>query len=116
MLPAVGQGVIAAVVREGDARSLAFVSRAGERAAGCALTAERSLLASLEGDCHSPIAGLAQVQSGQIQLTGEILRVDGSERIRKQITGPVEKADWLGRNLATDLSRSAGPGFWAPRR
>ena len=116
MLPAVGQGVIAAVVREGDEESLTFASRASDPFAEYALKAERSLLASLNGDCHSPIAGLALVQSGQIQLTGEILRRDGSERIRKRITGPVETADQLGRELAADLRRSAGPGFWPSRR
>ena len=115
MLPAVGQGVIAVVVREDDKESLAFASRASERIAECVLTAERSLLVSLDGDCHSPIAGLALVKSGQIQLTGEILRLDGSERIRKQVAGPVEKADRLGRELAADLTHSAGPEFWSPR-
>ncbi len=114
MLPAVGQGVITALVREDDENSRAVASRMNDPDSACALAAERSLLRALEGDCRSPIAGLALVRNGRVLLEGEILKLDGSERIRDRLAGPIESAASIGETLASALSRSAGPDFWEP--
>ena len=112
MLPAIGQGVIAALVRADDAYSRTLAGHASDPASEFALAAERSLVRCLEGDCHTPVAGLAMVQAGDIRLIGEILTFDGSRRIRKEISGPTEEAEALGRLLASRLLGAAGADFW----
>ena len=39
--------------------------------------AERAFLASLNADCHSPVAGHARLVDGAVWLKGEILSEDG---------------------------------------
>ena len=114
LLPAVGQGVIAAVVRADDPAAADLAAGAGDAATATALAAERGLLAALGGDCHSPIAGHARLHAGEVRLSGEILSPDGSIRFRRQVAGPAAAAADLGAGLAAELNRLAGPGFWDP--
>ena len=44
-----------------------------------AVNAERDFLAAVGGNCHSPVAALAQVEGTQIWLKAEIFTADGSE-------------------------------------
>ena len=59
MLPAVGQGSLAATCRMDDHGANAMLAGLGEPPATAAIIAERSMLALLDGSCQTPIAGLA---------------------------------------------------------
>ena len=65
ILPAVGQGVVAVEVREGDARARDLASAIDHTATRLAVTAERALLARLEGGCQVPIGALAVCAGGR---------------------------------------------------
>jgi hydroxymethylbilane synthase len=64
MLPAPGQGALAVECRVGDplADVLRAIDDAGTRAA---VSAERAVLATLEGGCAAPIGALAEVVEGE---------------------------------------------------
>ena len=79
---------------------------------GQRLAAERAYLAALDGSCETPIAGLAELDGGQIRLRGEILRPDGSDCLTEAGTAPVEDAAALGRDLGLRLKYRAGEGFF----
>ncbi len=112
LLPALGQGAVAIVVRKGDPDRRRLAERAGDPPSARALDAERGLLGALVGDCHTPIAGLATERAGRIRLVGEILTRDGSRRIRREREGPTSDPSGIGERLAGELLAVAGPGFW----
>ncbi|WP_413720539.1 hydroxymethylbilane synthase [Silicimonas sp. MF1-12-2] len=112
MLPAVAQGAIGIERRADDMRAAAMLEAIHHTPTGQRLAAERAFLAALDGSCETPIAGLAELNGGQLRLRGEILRTDGSEAVSDECSGAIEDADALGRDLAAGLLNRAGEGFF----
>lgn len=111
MLPAVAQGAIGIERREADMRAAALLQPIHDAVTGQRVGAERAFLRRLDGSCQTPIAGLAEFEAGRLRLRGEILLPDGSVSVAGSREGPAEDADVMGRNLAEELLRRAGPGF-----
>ena len=112
MLPAVAQGAIGIERREDDARTAEMLAAIHDAPTATLLGAERAFLATLDGSCDTPIAGLAEVEGGTIRLRGEILRPDGSECLSDDASAPVEDGPALGREMAEKLLAQGGPGFF----
>jgi len=112
MLPAVAQGAIGIERRENDLNTAGLLEAIHDIPTGQRLSAERAFLKELDGSCETPIAGLAELQGGQIYLRGEVLRPDGSEAINDHATAPIEDAAILGQELAKKLLSEAGEGFF----
>jgi len=109
MLPAPAQGALAVECRSVDAETAWFADalRALDSTpTRAAVTAERSLLATLEAGCLAPVGAQATVRDGALTLDGVVLAVDGSDEIRALITGPVGRAGELGRDLADGMLSS----------
>ena len=96
ILPAAGQGILAAQMRAGEDVSFldAFSDREGT---ACAL-AERAFVRELDGGCSSPVAAFATVSGDTMTLTG--MNVSGE---KDTITGAVGEAVQLGIALAKRL-------------
>lgn len=103
MLPAIAQGVIGIECRRGDERVQTLIEPLNHLATRVRTTAERAMNAALAGGCQAPIAGYSQISDDQLQLRGLVGRPDGSEMVRGEVTGPLEDAESLGSELATDL-------------
>lgn len=73
-----------------------------------AVMAERALLEALGGNCHSPIAALAQGEGTQFRLTGQIFTADGNQMLEGET---VFADDGLKAvvSLAADLLERATP-------
>ncbi len=112
MLPAVAQGAIGIERRADDVGVAAMLEAIHDGETGYRLTAERAFLATLEGSCETPIAGLAVLHEDHLHLRGEILRPDGSEAHAGEEHGPLEDAAAIGRALAERLRALAGPDFF----
>jgi hydroxymethylbilane synthase len=112
MLPAVAQGAIGIERRGNDSRAASMLEAIHDTPTGQRLAAERAFLAALDGSCETPIAGLAELNGGQLRLRGEILRTDGSEALSDERSGTIEDAVEMGRDLAADLLNRAGEGFF----
>ncbi|NVO57842.1 hydroxymethylbilane synthase [Rhodobacteraceae bacterium B1Z28] len=112
MLPAIAQGTIGIERRGNDSRAAGMLEAIHHVETSHQLAAERSLLLALDGSCETPIAGLAEIQNGQLRLRGEVLRPDGSEAIVEESSGAVEDGAEMGRAMAEILLKKAGPGFF----
>ena len=67
-------------------------------------TAERALLAELDGSCRTPIGGHARVEAdGTLHLTGLVARADGTFQLRREISGGRADAERLGHELGASL-------------
>ena len=112
LLPAVGQGSLAATCRMEDAGANALLAGLAEPTTTAAIIAERAMLVVLDGSCHSPIAGLARPDGkGNLDMRGLIARPNGTEVADMTATAPMTDAQDLGRSLAEDLLVKAGPGI-----
>ena len=112
MLPAVAQGAIGIERRENVTNTAGLLEAIHDIPTGQRLSAERAFLKELDGSCETPIAGLAELQGGQVQLRGEVLRPDGSEAINEYAIAPIEDGVALGREIAQKLLSEAGEGFF----
>jgi len=84
-LPAPGQGAIALECRDGDGPVAAAVAPLDHAPTARAVTAERALLAGLQGGCNVPLGAYAVEEDGTLRLTAFVARPDGSGLLRAQV-------------------------------
>lgn len=113
-LPAVGQGAIGIVIREGDAAAIAALAPILCRDTGIAVTAERAFLTEVDGSCRMPIAGHAVVSGDRLHLRGLLLSPDGSASAEGERHGSVTEAAQLGADLGRELRARAPAGIYDP--
>lgn len=109
MLPAGGQGIIAATLRTDTPKWLKdLAARIDNEEARLAATAERAFLRRLDGSCRTPIAAHFRLTADGAEMAGEVLVDDGSKRWRAEglIEGrpSVFDAEVLGDALAEDVA------------
>lgn len=112
MLPAVAQGAIGIERRGDDSATAELLAALHHAETGQRLAAERAFLAALDGSCETPIAALAELDGSTLRLRGEVLRPDGSEVIAADETCAIEDGAALGREMAANLLKRAGEGFF----
>ncbi len=112
MLPAVAQGAIGIERRLNDTSAADMLAAIHDTPTGQRLAAERAFLATLDGSCETPIAGLAELNGESLHLRGEILRPDGSAVFTGERTGAIADGADMGIDLAKDLLSKAGPNFF----
>jgi hydroxymethylbilane synthase len=112
MLPAVGQGAIGVECRADDAATLGLLAAIDHLESHACVRAERALLAALDGSCHTPIGGLAEIADGRLHLRALIARADGSECLRTERIGAPGDGEALGQDAGAELRARAGPGFF----
>jgi hydroxymethylbilane synthase len=93
MLPASAQGAIGIDHLTARAELAAFLGAVNDEATFTAVMAERAFLEALGGNCHSPVAAHAIVVGDDIELRGEVLNEDGSERHAGSLTFAASDAD-----------------------
>jgi hydroxymethylbilane synthase len=99
MLPAPAQGAVGVEVRAEDAAARALVAAVDHGPTSECIHAERDLLATLQADCHSPVAALARLDGDGIRLDAELLDEEGTDHV----TGSLVGGRSVGRTLAADL-------------
>jgi hydroxymethylbilane synthase len=118
MVPAAGQGIVGITCRSADVELLELLSAIEDREAAAVSTAERALLAALDGSCRTPIGGHARLLPAPadapprhprtLHLTGLVARPDGSFLLKRSITGDAADAARLGTELGQEL-RAGSP-------
>ena len=101
MLPAPAQGAVGVEVRSDDASARRIVGAMSDANTFRCVGIERSLLAALHADCHSPVAALACMEDGRLILKAELLDEDGGAHVTGEVGG-ADDSD-LGARLAADL-------------
>jgi hydroxymethylbilane synthase len=110
-IPAVGQGALTLECRKDDRRTQDYLAPLNHKLSEQRITAERSLLAGLDGSCRTPIGGHATIlEDGRIQLEAMIASPKGSPLYRTVQVG--EDPALLGSYCATFLKEKADPSLW----
>ncbi|MES2329473.1 MAG: hydroxymethylbilane synthase [Bacteroidota bacterium] len=103
MLPAPAQGAIMIVCREEDSFSKEACTPLNDDATALCTKIERDFLRALLGGCATPISALAQWKEGNIVFSGNILSVDGKEKISIELDVLSSQSDELGTKAAEQL-------------
>ena len=101
VLPAVGQGSLAAATREDHPLRTAIREVLNHEASERAVLAERAMLRALEGGCRVPVGALGFVEGGEIRLRGLVASPDGALVYRGEAEG--KEPEEVGGRLARDL-------------
>jgi hydroxymethylbilane synthase len=109
MLPACAQAAIGVECRADDAPMVTLLHGIDHAPSHLAVAAERALLASLGGSCHSPVGALAAVDGGQIWLRAALLSEDGAERVSGESRFDVDDLDGPARLAADLMARAPEP-------
>ncbi|MFY9583053.1 MAG: hydroxymethylbilane synthase [Candidatus Acidiferrales bacterium] len=102
-MPAVGQGALGIEARADDREVLEVLAQLEHPPTRVAVTAERALLAELEGGCQVPLGAWARFEQGALVLDACVLSVDGIESVRQRAVGIPRDAEALGRELAQTM-------------
>lgn len=108
MLPAPAQGAILAVCRTGDRHALNACQPMNHEETAICVKAERDFLKTLMGGCSTPISAFASIQNGTLKLAGNILSIDGTEKLAVEKETVLEKAYSLGVDAALEILDSGG--------
>jgi len=115
MLPAPGQGALAVECRAGDDLADQVAAAIDDPQARAAVTAERAVLATLEGGCSAPIGALAEVVEGddgeELWVRAVALSPDGALSVRMSATGKPTDAGGVGTRLADEMLADGAAGL-----
>lgn len=104
MVPAAGQGIVGITVRAADTELRDLLSAIEDPEAKAVSTAERAMLAELDGSCRTPIGGYARLlPTGELHLTGLVARTDGTFLLKNSLHGAAADAERIGRELGGHL-------------
>jgi hydroxymethylbilane synthase len=101
MLPAVGQGALAAATAEEHPLRGRIREALNHTATERAVLAERTMLRALEGGCRVPVGALGVVDGERVRLHGVVASPDGDLVYRGEAEG--EEPEEVGGRLAREL-------------
>lgn len=107
VLPAPGQGALACECRVDDDATARLLSVLDDPDTRAAVTAERSLLSTLEAGCSAPVGALADVVWGddgdELWLRAVVGDPSGSPTIRLSASGSLSEPAAVGERLAAEM-------------
>jgi hydroxymethylbilane synthase len=107
-LPAIGQGALGIECSLRDSALLETLSFLNDPVTACCVGAERAFLRRCRGGCQVPIAAHGEMIGNDLRLSGFIGAVDGVKSVRANVSGPAERYEELGVELADRLLEDGG--------
>jgi hydroxymethylbilane synthase len=108
MLPAPAQGAIMVVCKEGDIYAFDACMNFNDADTALCTALERDFLRALMGGCATPISALAEVNGEEVSFRGNILSIDGKEKIEISKQAGISEALDLGKEAAAELLSVGG--------
>lgn len=108
MLPAPAQGAILVVCKDGDMQTLEACMKFHDADTALCTALERDFLRALMGGCATPISALAEVEGDEVIFRGNILSVDGTEKVEVRKKATIIDSLTLGKDAATELLSNGG--------
>ena len=111
VLPAVGQGVIAAQCKKDNIYIKNLLKKINHNETEFCAKAERSLLKTIEGDCETAIGGLAFAREDKLTLRAQLFSDTGDESFEYETTGNLNEAISIGKKVGEEILLKAGDKF-----
>lgn len=103
MLPAPAQGAIVVVCRESDTQAYEACAVLDHADTALCTAIERDFLRVLMGGCATPISGIATVVKDVVDFKGNVLSLDGKQKITVSISRKRSLASDMGKDAAAEL-------------
>ncbi|MGV3596149.1 MAG: hydroxymethylbilane synthase [Sediminibacterium sp.] len=103
MLPAPAQGAVMVVCREGETDIFNSCQQLHHNETAICAHAERNFLRQLMGGCATPISALAQIQGDEIFFQGNVVSLDGKEKVDISTTVPVTVGAEIGTEAGQEI-------------
>jgi len=113
IVPAPGQGIIAAESRSEDIQTREILDSINHSDTEIEAEAERAFLSKLGGGCQAPAGCLASWDGRVLTVVGIIASPDGKEVIREELTGGLGDNVALGADLAELILAKGGKAILA---
>ncbi len=109
MLPAPAQGAIMVIARSDDFEVLEATATINHPPTARCTKIERDFLRTLLGGCSTPISAFAEIQQNEFLFKGNMLSVDGKEKVAIELTVAIETVqEDFGINAAKQLLENGG--------
>jgi hydroxymethylbilane synthase len=102
-LPAVGQGALAIELRDGDETLRTMLQQANHHETEVQVSAERGVMAAVEGNCQIPVGAYALREGGELFLRGMLADPDGSNLRRAEVRVAWPESPAAGRDVGWQL-------------
>jgi hydroxymethylbilane synthase len=104
IVPSAAQGIVGITIRTDDSALRQRLTAIEDTASRAVATAERAMLAMLDGSCRTPIGAHARLSAdGTLTLTGMVARADGSFLLKRTLAGASGDAARIGATLGDSL-------------
>jgi len=107
-LPAPAQGAITIACREGDNDSFDACRLLNDTDTELCTKVERDFLRALLGGCSTPISALAEIKNNELIFKGNILSIDGKDKLAIEKRISIKDTDDLGTKAAHELLNNGG--------
>ncbi|MFW5657316.1 MAG: hydroxymethylbilane synthase [Bacteroidota bacterium] len=108
ILPAVSQGIIAIESKTTRPEVDEIIDKINHRKTFLIGEAERTFMRVLEGGCQVPVAMHTHIQKNELIFTGYVGSLDGTQSVRKTISGKIDEAKELAFALANQIIHAGG--------
>lgn len=108
-LPAIGQGALGIECRADDARTAEALASIVDPETSLCVTAERAVMAAVDGNCRTPVAAFAERQGDRLRLRALLAEPDGSDlrTTERLVAWPADAAEAgrIGKDAGDELVR-----------
>jgi hydroxymethylbilane synthase len=103
MLPAPAQGAVMVVCRQGEDGLLEACAHFDDPLTALCVREEREFLRTLMGGCSAPVSALAEVRESALVFKGNVLSVNGKDKMEAERAVPLQEAKGTGAMAAQEL-------------
>jgi hydroxymethylbilane synthase len=107
-IPAAAQGALAVQTRADDSETAELIAAIDDQNDHTTCDAERRVLSTMQCGCHAPAGAFAEIIRGDIIIRAFISNLQGTNFIKREITGPAADADKLAEEVAHELFDAGG--------
>lgn len=109
MLPAPAQGAIMVIARSTDQFAINATSNINHDETATCTKIERDFLRTLLGGCSTPISAFAEIKKDQLFFYGNMLSIDGTEKVAIELVEPIDSlTQEFGIKAAMQLLENGG--------
>jgi hydroxymethylbilane synthase len=108
MIPAPAQGAMVIVAMQNDDFCKDAVAKLNHKDTEISTQVERQFLKTLEGGCTAPIGALAKINNNEIHFVGNLLSIDGKEKLEIERTISLDNWADFGQHCANEILEKGG--------
>ena len=108
MIPAPAQGAKVIVAMQNDDFCKDAVAKLNHKDTEISTQVERQFLKTLEGGCTAPIGALAKINNNEIHFVGNLLSIDGKEKLEIERTISLDNWTDFGKYCADEILEKGG--------